>query len=73
MPQNRPVGTLRVLNSSALQGAITLQNSGSLVSVGAPGGPVVAASFGAFIIPRLSGDAARDINYNQQVAGQGGS
>lgn len=52
---------LRPVTSSALQVPITLQNNGNLVTVGAPGGPVIFSGDQGYIIPALAGRVPRNI------------
>lgn len=48
-------------NVSALQEPISLQFTGNLITVGAPGGPVVFANPSAYIIPGLAGNSTRGV------------
>ena len=56
-----PVATVLAVNSSALQEQVSLQAGGGYVLAGAPGGPVVFASFGSYIISSLAGSALRTV------------
>jgi len=61
MPQgNAPVATVRPVNPSGLQEQINLGANG-MVAVGNPGGPIVFANFGAFIVPALYGGTPRSV------------
>jgi len=58
MPQNVVPLAIPVspVNTTGLQEVINLNASGNLVAVGNPGGPVVFAGFGSYIVPGLSGN-----------------
>lgn len=49
------------VNSSALQVPITLQSPGSMVTVGAPGGPVIFSSYASLVVTALGGSASRGV------------
>lgn len=60
MPQGLiPNATVRVVNSTALQEPISLQATGSQITIGAPGGPVIFANPLQPIVPGLSGSIPR--------------
>lgn len=63
MPQNVVPLAIPVapVNVTALQEAINLNAAGTLVAVGNPGGPVVFAAFGSYIVPGLSGQALNTV------------
>jgi hypothetical protein len=50
----------RPVNPSGFQEQINL-GAGSVVAVGNPGGPVVFANFGQFIVPALCGSIPRSV------------
>ncbi len=53
--------SISIENASPLQEQINLQSAGNYVTVGAPGGPVIFATFGRYIITALANSPARTI------------
>lgn len=62
MPQS-PIA-LAPTKSSPLQEPISLQATGNYITIGAPGGPVVFADPGRYIVPGLAGSIPRNITHS---------